>query len=788
MNKHVFGALAAAAAFGWTGAAAQEAAQAGDQDVVQEVIVTVQKRAQAIQDVPIALNAFGENFLNQIGADEFESLAAFVPGLTVQEQSPNNPGFAIRGITSDSGEATIEPRVSIYQDGVDISRSRGSIVELFDMERVEVAKGPQSTLLGRGALIGAINLIQNKAQFDNSGRITIGAGNFNERFIEGMFNRGLSENIGLRVAGRIKSRDGYVESLNPAEDDFNSTDMKAVRVALRYEPTADLRFDLIGNFQTDTPSGTSFKSSVFAPVGGDLDPASPANLNAFGGVEGGEPLGLERDVYGVTLLSTWDINEAFSLTSISAARRFDSTEVFDPDGFDLPALAFAEVAKGETLSQELRLNFEFGDRITGFAGASYFDEEGAQRVPLFYDERVAQILLVYGNPRTRAGAAPLLVGPGFAPLAAFPTVNVIAPGTPLAGIPLKPIHQEQYTNFGESQSFDLYGDVTLAVTDRLDVSAGVRWTQDDKTAAGLPEFLNGPSRITGGGIFINTAATNRAAGVPVSRSAEYERTTWRTVAKYDITDDLNIWASYGQGARPEVLTPVFGNTTFSEFPAEEVESIEVGSKAVLLDGALQLDASVFTYEYKNFQSSIVDPNTGAIVPVNAGNASSEGFEGQAFYAPTPWVALFATYGYNKARFDDTDDQGRRQQFAGNQFRLSPDHKASVGARFALPLAGGEFSLSPAYTWQSDIFFNNDNDLPALDPTDNISEAQDAYGLLNLRVAYSRDDARWGVEAYAENLLDEEYIIDAGNTGGAFGVPTLIAGTPRFYGLRLTGSF
>jgi outer membrane receptor protein involved in Fe transport len=128
-----------------------------------EVVITAQKRAQDPVEVPIAVTAYSGKFLEAIGVKAFDELSAFTPGFLVQNQSNNNSGFVMRGITSDSGSATDETRVSIYQDGVPISRSRGSYVELFDMERVEVAKGPQSTLFGRGALIGAVNLVQNKA-------------------------------------------------------------------------------------------------------------------------------------------------------------------------------------------------------------------------------------------------------------------------------------------------------------------------------------------------------------------------------------------------------------------------------------------------------------------------------------------------------------------------------------------------------------------------------------------------------------------------------------------------
>lgn len=143
---------------------------------IEEVIVTAQKREQSLSDVPININAFGGERLAELNIQQFDDLANFVPGLEVQEQSANNPAFVIRGITSDSGESNIEPRIAVFQDGVPSSRSRGSFFELFDIERVEVVKGPQSTLFGRAALIGGINVIQRKADYELDAQLKLGYG------------------------------------------------------------------------------------------------------------------------------------------------------------------------------------------------------------------------------------------------------------------------------------------------------------------------------------------------------------------------------------------------------------------------------------------------------------------------------------------------------------------------------------------------------------------------------------------------------------------------------------
>src|SRR6476661_5824348 len=225
---------------------------AGGKPVAQDqsqaaIIVTAQLREQRQIDVPFALSAYTGRQLEQLGVQEFEDLARFTPGLQVQNQSPNNPAINIRGITSDSGDAFFEPRISIYQDGVSISKPAGAYVELFDIERVEVSKGPQSTLYGRGALIGAINIVQAKPDLDSTFGMVRGAyGNYNYWLGEAMLNAPVSPTLGVRISGRYKHRDGYVENLLGGND-FQSVETGAIRGAIRFKPSNRVTADLIAN-------------------------------------------------------------------------------------------------------------------------------------------------------------------------------------------------------------------------------------------------------------------------------------------------------------------------------------------------------------------------------------------------------------------------------------------------------------------------------------------------------------------------------------------------------------
>ena len=745
---------------------------------VEQVIVTAQKREQKTLDVPIALTAYSGAMLDRLGVQEFEELGQFVPGFDVQNQSPNNPGFVMRGITSDSGEATNEPRVSVYQDGVSVSKSRGSYTELFDLERVEVAKGPQSTLYGRGALIGAVNIIQAKARQDQDWNAKLEAGNNGYWMGEGMINMPLTDSLAVRLSGRVKQRDGYVKNLLGGED-FSSTDTKAVRLAINYAPGDRFKLDVIYNYETDNPSGTSFKSLTYLPTNpttgaviGDLGRNSGAALSTVAGFENGQDLGLNRRLWSLTGLASYKLSDSLTLNSISAYRYFTGEEVFDPDGFSLPLFTFAEDAEGKSASQEFRLNYDAGGRISAFGGVSYFWEDGSQRVPLLINEKIGALFLT--------GQLPI---PNGLPL---PTIIAVTPAV------LPANHLEESTNFGKTRSYDLFGDVTYHATDKLELAAGVRYTYDDKES-GYAASINGPSVLGGSsptvgarGLILQPTAGGRAQ----YRSFTDSGATYRLVARYAATQTVNVYGSVSTGRRPKVISAGApsvpnGAVNFREVAAEEVTSYEVGAKGALLDSRLTLEGAVYRYDYSNFQTSIRNPsNPVQIISANAGEAKSTGFEGQATLQATPDATFFATYGYSHARFGSG-------LFEGNRFRLSPDHSLSVGASLSQAVLGGRFTLTPTYTWQSAQFFDNNNDIPALQTTTGVikdtvqNERQKAFGLANLRASYQPDGGTVKYEAFVTNLFDQDYIKDAGNTGDAFGIATFIAGEPRFFGVSVS---
>ncbi len=839
MKSDLLAAASLAALFAAHPARAQDAAPVDESE--EAIVVTAQYREQDPVEVPFALTAYSGDQLGTLGIEEFEELSEFVPGFEVQSQSPNNSGFVMRGITSDSGDAFTEPRVSVFQDGVSISKSRGSYVELFDVERVEIAKGPQSTLYGRGALIGAVNIVQNKADPD-AGDFAARAyyGNFNAWLGEAMINAPMGDKAALRVSGRAKHRDGYVENLLGG-DDFASTDTWAIRGALRAEPSERITLDVIANYQRDNPTGTSFKSLNFNPtdpatgtVLGGRDADDGAALRASNGFADGTRLGLDREVFGVTGLAAIELSGTLTLNAITAYREFDALEVFDADGISLPLLTVAEDAVGEQFSQELRLGFDNGGAISGFVGASYFKEKGSVRVPFQFDERIALAQLVgvlngpaaLGRPATDPAPISLFGSTAFtgALLQAVAGARGVAlPATQAQAIAanLKFDHRESYTNAATTEAFDIFGDVTVRLSEQFEIGAGLRYTRDDKSSSISSAVLNGRS-ILGGfigaltqpapvrsallgaltvpgaanipqsaaypvplfGLFAQPTAGN---GATVSDDLTNDGFAWRLTARYAPNADSSLYATYARGRRPQVLestapaTP-FGAPNFLVVDAETVDSFEVGAKTAI-GRALYVDAALFYYSYDNFQTTVQQGLE--LVTANAGEAQAYGLETQFRWTPSPWLRLFGNYAYNHSRFRT----GARD---GNRFRLSPDHSAALGATFSADLGDGRIAFTPSVTYQSRVFFDDDNDRPdlqadALVPDLIVDELQDGYALINARLGYTFDSGL-GVEMFVDNLFDESYIKDAGNVGDNLGLPTFIAGEPRIYGIQASVRF
>ena len=729
------------------------------------ITVTSQKREQQILDVPITMNVIDARFMEDINITELDELSEFVPGLQVRMQGTDRPSIVIRGLTSDEVSPTAQPRVSVFYNNVPISRTSGAAVELFDMQQVEVLKGPQGTLFGRGAQIGAIHYISKKPTSDFNGYLTTGLGNYNQRVLNGAINFPIIKNkLLVRAAGIYDYRDGYIR--NTFGGNLNGKNTVAGRFSASYLPSVNDKIDLVVNYQKDDNPGLGFMSMNYPNTEGSTDP-----FGYVASLEQGNNLSTGKDLFDVTLSARHFMNENTYWTSTSSYRKIDSYSRWDGDGTAAPAIDMSEDNVARQFYQELRYNYSIKNKLNGSIGSSYWHERASQN--FWFSPNEQNMFHLFFN----TGA---LVTPDGQPVPVTNLPNDPQLG-PLAGLPLVTNHQEENKSNAINQALEGFVDANYQVTNKLSITAGVRiigeWfdlTNRSQMAGGSPATLGYLS-----GNYPNLFFK------PGEEKEINETTfafTYRGGLKYAFNENSNIYGGYSKGRRPIVLQ--FTSAGEEQIlDAEIVNSFDLGLKTAIQQ-RLWFDLGVFHHGYFNFQTSawVADPGTGEFdyIVKDGGKASAYGAETNINYAVLKGLNFFGNYAYIYARFAEKDVDGAEQNYANNVFRLTPDHSFAIGLNARVKIAKGIFLFGiPTYSYKSKIFFEDAN-TPGLE--------QEGYGLLNFRGGIELSDLKITLAVYGSNLLDERYIVSAGNTGSLFGAPTQIPGIPRMFGTKITWKF
>ena len=766
-------------------ALAQDQTERGSQETGASgntILVTAQKIEQRAQDVPITISALTGDRIREIGVTDLDELSNYIPGLNIQEQSANNPGIVIRGITSDSGSSQQGPRVTLYYNGVDISRSRGSYQAIYDLERVEVIKGPQATLFGTASAVGAISLVSARPREGFSAEITGGYGNFEQTLLGGYINGG-SDVLAGRVAFEWRTREGYVENLAASQnEELYAQDQLGVRGSIRYTPTADFTLDLIGTYDQQRNGGTPFISGTFPAFAGA--PGGPANAfvdanlggSPFSGQHlGDDQLGLNREVYDLNLTADYQFADNWTLTTVNGYREFDSAEVFDADGTAAPFLEFAEIADGWQLSHEGRFTYS-GSKLRASFGWNAFIEDGRQNVPFSTEEGT------YLQCLTSLFGAPLIPGipcvgaDGSVPASAV--TGLLTMGT-ISAIPYTSVFENQ----GRNEAYSIFGDVTWFATDALELTIGVRLLDEYRQSGFRADIPN--SALSGAPLIPGQIDTNSQT---FAADDSFQAVLPRFNALYRVSDDVNVFATVSKGRRSPVVQlgarrDTGGNAVanLQSVPEETVWNYEAGIK--LASGPVSGSLGVYYQVYDGFQVSVAqldaDGNpTGAFVTESAGAASNLGVEAEVAIDVADWLQVFGNAGYIDGGIDE--DGAFRPDFSGARFRLQPEWQAAGGFTVDYEFGNGmRLFATPSVTHRSQIFFEVPNN-PLI--------SQKAVILVNARAGISFADQRYEIAGFIRNAFDEEYLLDAGNTGGAFGIPTFIPGEPQFYGIQVTARF
>lgn len=725
-----------------------------DQEI-GEIVVTARKREESLQDTPIAISAFSGATLAERNVVAIDRLSQFTPSLQLYS-SPTNSGVSnaaayIRGVGQNDFSPGLDPGVGIYYDGVYLGRSIGGVLNLLDVDRVEVLKGPQGTLFGRNTIGGAISIVPKKPSPNAEGLARIRYGSDNQLNVEAVMNTPLSDSLFLRLTAASYQQDGYVTRITDGLD-LGDQDTLAARAAVRWQPTETLTVDIAADVTRDRSNGPAQVLTGIEPVptgavsqvlvhniffsGVGLTPGGPNPFACFSSANATnpncynqqfiDPTGrttqdtaptfANNDVWGLAINIGWDISDHVQLRSISGYRAFDGSFAVDRDRSPLTITHVADVIEQEQLSQEFQLTGSaFADRLKWILGAYFFHEDGSD-----------------------------------ANTVDFSAVKVI-----------------ETINF-DVDSYALFAQATFDLTPKLSVTGGLRGTWDHKSYLPDDIFLALPLAPFGINFTCFEPVTKICAVgdriVPATTvSVRNSKFVPMVNIAYKWTDDILTYASYSQGFKSGGVTQrVFPpEPSLPAFTPEYVDSYEVGLKVQAFADRLQVNVAGYFSEYSDQQILVSGPpRIGAFVS-NVGGSEIKGFELELIAAPGDGWRISASAALTDARFVDlpppNPDGSSRVPGITLNSRFENISKWTANGQITKKFRLQSATLTPRVEWiYRSSYFTNDNNfnVPVL--------FQGGFSLINAGFQIDLDDPRFSIEAGVDNVFDKRY-----KTGGSF---------------------
>jgi iron complex outermembrane recepter protein len=709
-----------------------------DDSVFDTITVTAQKREQSIYDVPVAISAFTPESMEKQGIVDLTDIGKFVPNLNITgfsagHTSSQNP--FIRGIGLQDHLITTEPGVGVYVDGVYLGRQVGQNWSLANIERVEVLRGPQGTLYGRNSIGGAINIITRKPGDEGGGKMSLTAGSRERLNGDAYIDMPLSDQFAMSFSAAYQHRGGLGEFINVEEPNKEVGEMQDIsgRIAMRWKPTDNLSF-LFAADGNDGSNGLRPYDTLIDELGASCraaNPTTPANCTAANGAvynagyrnsdQAADPydnatgqkdqIEVTNKAYGVSLTVDLGISDALNFKLLASDRHSQYESGLDDDAFNDDFLSFPEIGSADQQSVELQATGESGALDYVF-GLFYYEEEGQN----------------YQNDTQ---------------------FNCGTKATPCTSPPGSDFFLHQ-----KYDSFAVYANVGFQVNDKFRIAAGIRQTEDDKSADTEP--------VVG---VIGASNTNDGS-----------ETTWDLSASYKYADRLTFYGSIQSGyqagqypARPYCL---FGNPDCF-VATENVTAVnyEVGMKGELFNN-LQLSIALFNTEYTDLPYQVSSTtgagfNTVSIVV----DQTSRGVELESTWAATDNFRLHATLGYIDADIDDPNPRAVAP--------LTPELTASISPEFTIPAGSGEVTFRADWSFRDEMFGEPSNDPARF----TLIESRD---LINADVSYHSADDKWSLGLYGRNITDERYDNARLNTGDY--VLVMLSNDASEFGLRFTKEF
>ncbi len=747
-----------------TAASSQEATTA-DRPGLAEIVVTAQKRSENLQNTPLAISAVSSETIEQRGITDVSSLSSVAPNLVVGMTGAGTANVAlfIRGVGESDTVLTADSPVGIYVDGVVLGRTSGAVFDLVDLERIEVLRGPQGTLYGRNTTGGAVNLISKKPGDKFAVDQLLSAGSLGLFQSKTSIETGEWGDSGLhaRFTYLHKQRDGWVDNLLRSDsEDPGAYNIDALRLALRYDRGGPLRIDYA--FDYNDRRGVSIPAQLIA-----ARPDILAYINASPLLGGTTPLvdprrrstqiadtdGPVRDrIFGHTLVVEGDLTDSLKLRSLTGYRDWKNSVVSDQDGngglvglvvepgflaggplvsqgvqpISLFNLTFSRAQ--HQFSQELNLIGKLGQSFDFVLGAYYFREVARDANPTFFT----------------------LIIPAGGPVEAAPGVMVNSVGINLAT-------DNIYRHVSRSQA--LFGQATAHIDDRLNLTAGLRYTRDDK---------------------------HLVQSVPFDRALDrkFSKLNWSFTVDYQASDAI---MAYGRVATGYKAGGINARAANDGFGPENLTSYELGVKAELFDRRVRLNSAVFYNDLKDLQRSqfLAGPGGTVSTTINAGAARYIGIEAEATAAVTDRLTLSANFGYVDRKFTDFDlfvpalgqtvDISKSAKFAG-----SAATTLSAAAEYRQPLNFATLTARLDYSYRSRVYYTTS----ALVNPFHEAISDGPVGLLDARATLSEIDVAGGklaVSGWVKNFTNRTYKL-WGVDFGALGFAYANYAEPRTWGV------
>lgn len=714
-----------------------------------EIVVTARRVEESLQRVPSSISAFNERALDRIQASDTTALQGAVPNLNIVQGrgSSNATNIYIRGVGQPDALQTFDPAVGVYVDDVYLSRIRGNQLDLLDVERIEVLRGPQGTLYGKNTIGGAIKFVSRRPGQTFRANGSIAYGSYDQFELRGAASGPISETVAAGLAVMRATRDGYVEDREDSRE-YNDRDTIAARGALAFNPAGNIRIDLTADYSRDDAA-----LNVGRPVnnlttfsGGTLvvtDPVGSGDYDWEGRTTPGLPNSTKLRHYGFAGTAAVDLTDALTLKSITAYRNLETDDYIDIDATQYEVGDVFVGVDQKQFSQEFQLAYN-SDRFDAVAGLYYLKEDVGSHQEAYADDLLG----------------PLFLNSGF----------------------LRTIDDDLTT-----KSYAAYANGSFEVVPDVRVSAGIRYTRETKDY----------DRTTS--TFFSLLPAFNATFAFAPPKGKWTDTSPMASIDWQVTPDTMLYARVAKGFKSGGFNGRANSATeATRYDPETVWSYEAGFKTSIAR-QLRLNGAIFHADYKDFQARVSgldeDPNTGlplaVLSVINAGKLQIRGAELEANWTPVDGLLLDSQVGYLDAEYKDFDD-ARFTNFGGSRAfqtpAFAPKWTLRFGAQYAFDLGdAGGITVGGQSRYKSRTALAVDNTLNNSD-VEIEGLFQKGYWVHDARVVYETENRRWAVGLYGNNLFEKAYKTDGQEFSSVGNIRTVYYGAPRTVTLRLTARY